>query len=340
MKKKLSIILVSIMLIITCVFGLVGCSDATQTTIKIAVPDGAPAIAVTNIVKNGLTLEKNQKLSLNITEPNNVKNDVQAKNLDMAILPTNIATMLYSASVAKNDNDPYVMLATATYGNLYIIGKSTVATFDQMVGNIIYAIGKGAIPGKVLEKVLTANNIPYKEITKVEEKTDNVLNIMYVQNGPAVIQAINGSTTEVFGMLADPAVTLQKKQGKKICYDLQKEYQISTGSTVLGYPQAVLIAKKSFINSNKALVKQFVSKMQENIEFINNTENQTAGLENILQNNKYGSPSAVKKIPGPSIKGCNIVVKSAMEAKNDVIVLLSNLSLNTVADDFFYDLSK
>ena len=341
MKKKISIFIVSIMLIVSCLVGLTACGNTnTKTTIKIAVPDGAPAIAITNIVKDGLTLSSNQKLSLDITEPSNVKNSVQAKNIDMAILPTNIATALYSASLAKKDNNPYVMVATATYGNLYIISKNSTATYEQMKGNVLYAIGKNAIPGKVLEKVLSFNNIKYKEITKIEEKEDNKINIMYVKDGPAVIQAINSSTSEVFGMLADPAVTLQKIQGKKVCYDLQKEYQLSTNSDVLGYPQAVLIAKKSFIESNKDIVIKFIDKMEENINFINNDENQSAGLENILKNNKFGTPSAIKKIPAPSIKGCNIVVKSSIDAKKDVVNLLNNLSLNAVSDDFFYDLNK
>lgn len=340
MKKKLSIIFASIILILTCCFGLVACNNTNQTTIKFAVPDGAPAIAVTNIVKDGLTLDKNQKLQLDITNPKNVIDSIKAKKLDMAILPTNVATMLYTASVTKNDNDPYVMLATATYGNLYILGNSTSATFEQMIGKIMYAIGKGAIPGKVLEKVLTYNNIPFVEITKEEEKDSTKLNIMYVNDGPAVIQKMNSSKDEVFGMLADPAVTLQKKQGKKLCYDMQKEYQIATKSEVLGYPQAVLIARKSFIASNKTLVEQVVTKMQENVAFINNPENQTAGLETILQNNTFGTSSALKKIPAPSVKGCNIVVKNSNDAKNDIIALLANLSLKPVADDFFYDLAK
>ena len=348
--KKFTKIIVTIMVIVLSCFALTACDNENDTTTnndssqettnekityKIAVPDGAPALSVANIVNGSLKseLRENQNISLDIQKPNLIKTSVQGKKVDIAILPTNLAYNLYKASIKNNDSDPYIMIGTATYGNLYIVGKNAHANFQDLKGKTLYSIGRDMIPHKILEKVATANSLELNILNDNQTIASNKINVKFVADVFSAIEA--DKNAEVFGLLGEPAVTVAKaKKGLKPCFDMQALYKDATNSTATDYPQAIVIARKSFITKNNAFVTTFMKNMVANQTFI--VENK-ADLTNILQNNTYGTKST-SGFPAPSIEKCAIKVKTASSAKEEVKTLLNNFDL-TVEDGFFSDLT-
>lgn len=80
--------------------------------------------------------------------------------------------------------------------------------------------------------------------------------------GKVYLQAITGADAvgvvdADYYLLAEPAVTAQAKKGYEIAGDLQVLY-----GGEIGYPQAVLVAKKSLVEEKTEWVKEFVSKVE------------------------------------------------------------------------------
>lgn len=339
MKKKLLIILTAIFVVVLS-FGLTACNPTPKITI--VAPDGAPALSITNIVKDGLSsVTKGEELAINIQSPAQVKADIEGKKCDIAIVPTNIAYAIYKNSLEKGDKDPYIMLATSTYGNLFIVGKNVTNNINDLVGKVVYSIGENAVPHKVFEKIAKSNGLELNKIENIVNAQPDKINVIFKADGPAILGALdkaNAEGKEAYGLLGEPAVsTGAKAKGYKVCFDIQQLYKDATNSENLGYPQAIVVARQSFINSHNALVKEFLNKMVQNIEFINNTTEPNT-ITDILQKNCFGTKSA-SNFPPATVKGCNIKVLSAQNAKNDVKMLLNNIFPFDIDDAFFSDIT-
>lgn len=334
MKKKLLIFLVAIAAIVTGV-SLTACNRQT-TTFRIVAPDGAPALALTNLVKFGVAVPENEDLKIDIINASQISNQLLGKKCDIAIAPTNVAYKLYKASLDNNDTDPYKMIATATYGNLYIIGKNEPKSLSELEGKIVYSIGFNAIPHKVFEKIIDSNGLQMNIITKENKAISNKINVMFVADGSMVMGKLNLDNS-AYGLLGEPAATIAETQkGYNNCFDVQQLFKEATGSDTYGYPQAIAVARESFIKANPDFVKRVYQALLDNVEFINNTQNQ-ASITDILQNNAFGTPSATKFLPS-SIARCNIKVLDSKAAKADTITLLNNIFGNNIDENFFYDL--
>lgn len=334
MKKKLLTLLLVVVSVITC-FSLTACNKKEPNKIKIVVPDGAPALSVTTIVKDGLGI-KDVNLTLDIVNAESITNEIVGKKYDVAIVPSNAAYKIYLDSVKAGDKDPYKMVATATYGNLFVVGKSQLTDIKDLQGKLVYSIGENKVPHKVFEKVAKLNNLELNVITNKKDVNKDKINVIFRGDGAGVLGELK-TDNAAFGLLAEPAVTGAKNQGNSVALDLQLEYQKATGSSEIGYPQAVVVARQSFIENNKETVKTVLKKMVANMDYVNNSENQK-GITDILKNNAYGNPSATT-FPPVSIKGSNVLVKSSKTAKEDVTTFLKTLmGVGEVKDGFFYEL--
>ncbi len=343
MKKKFVLSLFIIALCIVSLFAFVACNNNKVTTYKIAVPDGAPALAVTSLVKNGLSLGENEAMQLDIVNASTIANEVQGKKCDVAIMPTNAAYGLYVKSTQAGDTNPYIMVGTATYGNLFIVGKTDVSDFSNLKGKIIYSIGQNAVPHFVLKTIAESKGIVFNVITDTAQKDAEKLNVMFVGDGTAVIGALQ-SAADAYGVLGEPAVTIgttkigTTKKGLKNYFDMQELYQAATSSTTYGYPQAVVIAKKSFVQNNEQIVKAILKTIKEGETWLAKAENQQQ-VTSILTSNSFGTKSATT-FPASSIAKCNVKILAVANAKTDCETLLKKcFNTATINQGFFSELS-
>lgn len=172
--------------------------NGTQTipeTIKIYVPDGAPALAVASLMKEGATLG-GKPVSVTIGSGASVKTALVSGQADIAILPTTACAGLF-----KQGKDIRLHSVT-TWGVLYLIGQEAGGLQD-LVGEVVYSIGRNDTPGILLRKYLDHYDIEYVESqTPVEGKVA----ITYVEDAKNVIPNLKAGSVK-YALLGEPAVS-------------------------------------------------------------------------------------------------------------------------------------
>ena len=83
MKKKILSIILAIVSVVSC-FALTACSNNTNT-VRIVVPDGAPALSVTTVIKDGIKMPQDTKLQIDIVKADTITSEVTGKKCDIAI---------------------------------------------------------------------------------------------------------------------------------------------------------------------------------------------------------------------------------------------------------------
>ena len=254
--KKLLIILLVLSLCAMTVFSFVACSKKTTTDetttekITIAVPDGGPALGMSYLMKNYATIGNTQVTYKIVDGANGIKSAVMSGEADVAIMPTNMAAILY------NNGIEIQVVGTNSYGLLYML-SNTVAfadfTLDSLKGQVLHTVGQGGTPEIVLKKVLEGAGIEYVEDdTAVAGKVA----IKYHAEGTTIIGGLKQGTIH-FAVLGEPAVStaIQKVGGNlNIVCDLQEKWKTAANTTA-SYPQTSLVAKKSLIASDPTLIK-------------------------------------------------------------------------------------
>ena len=104
------------------------------------------------------------------------------------------------------------------------------------------------MPGLIFKTVLRACGVPYVEGDVTDENAVRLLPITGAQD----VGALPG--VDVY-LLAEPAVSAQSKKGFVCVGDMQRIYGED------GYPQAVLVAKKSLIEEKQEWLSHFLQKL-------------------------------------------------------------------------------
>ena len=250
--KKFLIILLVLSLCAMTVFSFAACSEKTTTTneITIAVPDGGPALGMSYLMKNYSTISKTKVTYKIVDGANGIKSAVMNGEADVAIMPTNMAAILYNGGVEIQ------LVGTNSYGLLYML-SNTVApenfTLDALKGQVLHTVGQGGTPEIVLKKVLEGAGVEYEESdTAVAGKVA----IKFHAEGTTIIGGLKQGNIH-FAVLGEPAVStaIQKVGGNlAIVCDLQEKWK-TAANTEASYPQTALVAKKSLIESDPYLIK-------------------------------------------------------------------------------------
>ena len=325
--KKIATLLLSIMLSIVAVFGSACKEEKKDYTFM--VPDGAPALAVAELIynKDGLGLDK--PVNYSVVSSTQISTNLSSGKPDIMVAPVNLASQYYKA----NSND-YVMVAVLTHGNFYIM-STTPISIEDIKGKQIAVPSRGAVPDWTLKMVLESYGITYGENDSSKD-----VNISYYTEGSNVVQSIMAGS-ETIGLVPEPAATnleakyLQQKGAPLYRLDLQELYD----GTAKAYPQAVLMVKKSVLNSHADLIFALEQKITESANWIK--QNVSTAVDTI--NNNGGTTLNKNALSESAINGCKIYWKSAMDAKLSVktyinkIIEIDGSKASPVGDDFFYD---
>ena len=249
MKRKLSVVLASLLFAV----GFVGCGggkDAPQSDVTVYMPDGAPALALAGLMAEDT---KEDGVTYNVVPAtmiaSKVTNKDEAKNADLCVMP------ITAASKLLGKGERYVMLGAVTHGNLYLIAKEGEYTSDNLsslVGKTVGVLQINEVPGLTLKATLNKYDIPWQELTNDGSIAADKVNLRAI-TGPEAVGTIEADCF----MIAEPAASAQAKKGYSIVGNLQTLYGGENG-----YPQAVLVAKKSLVQDREDWTKTFVSKVE------------------------------------------------------------------------------
>ena len=172
-----------------------GSASQDTSSINIYVPDGAPALAVASLMKEGATLAS-RPVVVTIGTGASVKTALLSGLADIVILPTTACASLY------NQDKDIKLHSVTTWGVLYLIGQQA-GGLNDLVGEVVYSIGRNDTPGILFRKYLDYHNIPY-----VESQTpgSGKVAITYVNDAKDVIPHLKAGSVK-YAVLGEPAVS-------------------------------------------------------------------------------------------------------------------------------------
>jgi NitT/TauT family transport system substrate-binding protein len=330
-RRFLSII-VGAVLAACCLFG--GCHIA-KDEITVYMPDGAPSVAFAKMMSDDTAVNG---ITYKVVAPNLIKSKVTAKsenkNADICVLP------ILAAAKLLGNGDKYQTLGVITHGNLYFIAKEGVFGdgdfLSSLVGKTVGVLQIADVPGLTLKSVLSARGIAYQEVFAVENAAYDTVNLLPITGAKDV-----GAIQDVDAyLLAEPAVSAKVNSplGFSIVGDLQALYGGENG-----YPQAVVVAKKSLIEQNETFVKAFMRSLSASTAWLSaaNGESVAAAVHAHLEDAEYTSTLVGSNLKQETLLRCGARFVSAMQSKMEILAYLERIrsvdagKTGTVSDAFF-----
>ncbi|MBQ7164097.1 MAG: ABC transporter substrate-binding protein [Clostridia bacterium] len=191
-------------------------------------PDGAPAVAIAQILKDGKVGNVNINASI-VSGADEIVTNATNGTADIAVMPVNLAARVYNLGAKIK------FVSVNVSGCLYMVGKTAITTVNDLVGKVVYNIGRGGTPDLTLKYILTQSGIAFEESeTAVEGKVA----LQYVAAASELVPLLKTGKAE-FGVMGEPAVTnCNAKAGTQTVLDIQAEWKKLTGED---YTQAGLV---------------------------------------------------------------------------------------------------
>ncbi len=252
-KRFLSLGLVT--LAATCTLGFGGCGDKKGAEVTVYMPDGAPALALAGVMHKDIPEDG---ITYRVVDSSAIATKISANdpadNADVCILPVNLAAK------KLGDGSAYQMLGLVTQGNLYFISNKDVAEVDDLSvlqGKTVGLAQIANVPGLTLKAAVNRNGGAWQELKDGVEAAADKVNLQALANN----NAITGDLP--YYLAAEPFVTMKTASGAfRVVGDLQALYN-GVPSDQVGYPQAVMVAKRSLIEKNGAWVSGFVQMVEQ-----------------------------------------------------------------------------
>ncbi len=356
MKKLLSLIVVAILTAAI----LTGCSEAPATSepISASQPDSSSEIAepvsstitedneaveavdvkalalkgatamgmvdFMNSAEGGELTDNNYTFEI-ITDTSEVAAKIGKKEVDIAAVPANLASVLYN-----NTEGGVQVIAINTLGVLYMLENGeSITSVENLRGKTIYATGKNAVPEYTLRYILSENGIdPDADVT-----------IEWLSESAEVLSSIS-ATEGAIAMLPQPFVTtaLSSAEGINVVLDLTEEWDKVQDDAE--FPSmaitGVVVARTEFVQENPQAVDAFLSHYESSVNFVNENLEDAAKL--VGQYDIVPEAVALKAIPE-----CNITfiagtaMYDALSGYLNVLYEQNPASIGeTLPDDSFY----
>lgn len=208
-------------------------------------------------------------------------------DLDIALLPANVAAILY-----QKTEGGIAVIDINTLGVLYLVsGNEEIQEITDLAGRTVYLTGKGTTPDFVLQYLLTQNGLDMEQVT-LEYKSE-----------PTEVAAVLAQDPQAIGLLPQPFATVACAQNEAlgVVMDLTEEWDKAQSSgdgsrLVTG----VTVARREFLEESPEAVSAFLEDHAASAEAIN--DDPKAGAELVV---KAGiiekAPIAEKAIPFCSI---------------------------------------
>jgi NitT/TauT family transport system substrate-binding protein len=293
MKKRLGILLMSAMLVVSTVLAA-GCSPEPKEKIKIAALKGPTGMGLVKLMEENTDL---YEITL-YDSPDQIVAKIVTGEIDGAAVPSNLAPILYTKTEKK-----IKLTNLTTMGVLYIVENGTsIKSIADLRGKTIYTSGKGGTPEFALNYILRENGLEPDVDVKVEWKADH-----------ATVSAAIASGEATIAMLPEPFVTTTKAKvaNLSVPVDMTAEWsRVSGGSSEL--IMGAFVMTTDILDTRKKDVDEFLEKYKESVEYVNNSPKEASALiakHAIL-------PSAA--VAEAAIPGSNIVFTSAQDAKKSL----------------------
>lgn len=245
-------------------------------------------------------------------------------NLDIAMVPANVSSVLYNKTEGAVS-----VIDINTLGVLYVVEcREDIQSIADLKGKTIYLTGKGTSPDYVLQYLLLENGLTTDDVT-----------LEYKSEATEVVSVLSQDDAAI-GLLPQPFVTsaCMQNENLRIALDLTAEWeslQEETGSSLV---TGVTIVRNEFLEEHPEAVTDFLQEHESSAAYTNENPEEAAKLieaKGIVAK----APIAQKAIPY-----CNITcitgedMKQALEGYLQVLYDMAPASVGGVlpAEDFYY----
>lgn len=215
--------------------------------------------------------------------------------LDIALLPANVASVLYHKTEGQ-----ITVIDINTLGVLYMVsGDTSLQKISDLKGKTIYLTGKGTTPDYCLQYVLTQNGMS-REDCVIEYKSE-----------ATEVAAILAENPDAVGLLPQPFATVACAQNESlsVVFDMNEEWDKLQGEAGSSMVTGVTVVRNAFLEENKTAVEAFMAEHAESAKAING-DVQTGAALAVKADIIAKEPIAQKAIPK-----CNITYMDGAEMK-------------------------
>ena len=216
--------------------------------------------------------------------------------LDIALLPSNVASILY-----QKTNGGVTVIDINTLGVLYMVsGDSSVTGVEDLAGRTIYLTGKGTTPDYVLHYILSGNGMDADSDCTLEYKSE-----------ATEVAALLAENPDAIGLLPQPFVTAACAQNDalSVILDMNAEWEKLQGEDGSRLVTGVTVVRNEFLQEHENAVATFMEEHQASAQSMNSdVENgaKLAAASEIIAK----EPIALKAIPK-----CNITYIDGADMK-------------------------
>ena len=245
-------------------------------------------------------------------------------NLDIALVPANVAAILYQKTEGQVS-----VIDINTLGVIYMVtGSDEITSFADLAGKTIYLTGKGTTPDFVLHYLMEQNGITEEDVT-LEYKSE-----------ATEVAAVLAENPDGIGLLPQPFVTAACAQNAElqVVLDMTQEWNHVQGEDGSMLVTGVTIVRNEFLTEHPEAVAQFMTDHAASSSYANENVEDTAALVA-----EYG---IIEKAPvaQAALPKCNITymdgeeMKSALEGYLTVLFEQSAESVggSMPAEEFYY----
>ena len=318
--------LTSILLVLTLGMAVIACGkEEIPASVRVGSLKGPTSIGLVELMERAEKGETANTYSFIMeTAADTLLTMMVQKELDIALVPANVASVLYNKTEGQ-----IVALDINTLGVLYMIsGDEKITDITELKGKTVYLTGKGTTPDYVLQYVLEENGLTKEDVT-----------LEYKSEATEVAAVLSADDTAI-GLLPQPFVTatMVKNENLSILFDMNEEWNKLQGENGSMMVTGVTIVRRDFLENNEGAVKLFLKDHKQSAEYVNSNLDAAAGLvvkTGIIEK----EPIAKKAIPN-----CNITYidgDKMQEALSGYLTVLYNKDAKAVGgnlpeDDFYY----
>lgn len=221
--------------------------------------------------------------------------DMLSGNLDIALIPANMASVLYN----RAEGDVSV-IDINTLGVLYAVsGNEKIKEIKDLKGKTVYMTGKGTTPDYVMQYLLRENGLTAADVT-LEYKSE-----------ATEVAAMLTEAPETVGVLPQPFVTAACAQNERlsVVLDLTEQWAAVQGEGGSSLVTGVTVVRNAVLTEHQDAVDMFLEEHAASAAYANEHVEETAQLvaaAGIIDK----APVAAKALPE-----CNITYMDGEEMK-------------------------
>lgn len=308
---------------------LTGCGSGKaeeKVTVKVAALKGATTLGLLPLEDKAANGEAGENYEFSMMTAADELLPMMIKGeLDIALLPSNVASILY-----QKTNGGVTVIDINTLGVLYMVsGDSSITGVEDLAGKIIYLTGKGTTPDYVLHYILRGNGMDADSDCTLEYKSE-----------ATEVAALLAENPDAIGLLPQPFVTAACAQNDalSVILDMNAEWEKLQGEDGSRLVTGVTVVRNEFLQEHENAVATFMEEHQASAQSMNSdVENgaKLAAASEIIAK----EPIALKAIPK-----CNITyidgadMKQALSGYLEVLYEQNPESIGGAlpGDDFYY----